>query len=197
MRKSIALAVTAATTAGLAAFVPTAADAASCTVTTLNCGASTATTFTITGGTLSISVPDTADLGTYASSATGTTVQGLLTDASNTPTVVTDTRGGLLDSWQVAVTASDFTTGGGTVPETVLGSTVTAWSGNVTVTNTGGTKTQTTSTAPVAATGALPIASNTGYAGNDSASYTPTISVLVPGTNASGTYSGTITQTVS
>src|SRR5690242_11449992 len=68
--------------------------------------ADTTTTFTLTGGALSISAPASKALG---SAATGSSV---ITAQLGT-TTVTDARGALLGSWTSSVTSTDYTTGAG------------------------------------------------------------------------------------
>jgi hypothetical protein len=182
MRKSLALAVTAAMTTGLVAFIPAVADAAS---------SNTTVTFNLVGGTLSIAAPASVSLADVASSTTASTETGQLGS-----TTVTDTRGSLVGVYTVAVTSSNFTTGAAGPTQTILGSTVTAFSGPATFTNTSAGSVHVTTTAPVAAAGVVPIEGNSAYSGNDSSSYNPTITIPVPATNVAGTYTGTITQTV-
>ncbi|HMC71050.1 MAG TPA: hypothetical protein VKJ07_17970, partial [Mycobacteriales bacterium] len=76
--------------------------------------AGTSTTFTLSGGALSISVPASANL-TPSAVATGTaTLSGTLGSTS-----VTDARGNLTATWTVTVVSTDFQTGTNTANETV------------------------------------------------------------------------------
>src|SRR4051794_17434507 len=91
------------TTVGMGMLAPAAHAAAGDTI----------ATFTISGGTLTISVPNsTVNLGTVAAGS-------LAASGSLGSTTVTDQRGALVAAWTVTVTSTDFTTGGGTTPEKV------------------------------------------------------------------------------
>jgi len=179
MRKTIALAITAATTAGLAAFVPATANAASGT---------TPVTFTLTGGALSLTVPSaTATLTGGALSVTGSSVTGQLGN-----TTVSDARGLLTATDTVTMSTTDFTD--------VQGDTVPA-AGNATGFSGAATPTGTAVPVPtlvgqnIAGTGSaiLTIA----VVGSGGASYNPTVSVAIPAGAVAGTYTGTVTQSVS
>src|SRR5579862_8621422 len=97
MRKSLVFAVAALSTAGVAALVPTSANAASTTV-----------TFSLTGGSLTLSAPASASLSTGALAVGGTSVSGTLGS-----TTVSDTRGSLAHTVTVTMSSSDFTNGAG------------------------------------------------------------------------------------
>jgi len=184
MRKSLALAMTAAMTTGLAALVPAAANAAN---------SNTTVTFTLQGGTLSISAPASANLGTVNSSTSATTVSGQIGS-----TTVTDTRGNLVGLYNVTVTSSDFATGGGTTlgTDAISGATVTAFSGAASFSNATPGAVHLTTSVGVPATGLTPIEGDSAYTGSDTSSYNPTVTIPIPATNIAGTYTGTITQTV-
>src|SRR3954447_6683962 len=97
MRKTIALAITAVTTAGLAAFVPATANAA-CGGALDTCSATTLVTATVGGvGIMSIATTPTAALTGTSSPATGSL--GL--------TTVTDTTTGA-HNWTVSIKTTDF-----------------------------------------------------------------------------------------
>jgi hypothetical protein len=146
-------------------------------------------TFTLTAGALAIDAPATADLGAVGTSSSATAVSGQLGD-----TTVTDGRGGLLSAYVVNLSSGDFTTGAAGPNETILGSTVTAFSGTATHTNATVTKVALeTSTLVPAAT---PIMGLSAYNGTDTSVYNPTVNIPVPATNAAGDYAGVITQTV-
>ena len=148
-------------------------------------------TFSISAGALSISAPSSASLGSFGAGTGVTNVSGKLGS-----TTVSDLRSSLAGAYNVTATASNFTTGAGGLNETVLGANVTMFSGPSTHTNTSATLAVVDTTVGVPAAGVLPILTVTGYTGNDSASYNPTVAIPVPATNAAGTYAGTITQTV-
>jgi hypothetical protein len=155
---------------------------------------STTTTFSLTGGALSISVP--ASPVSLGSAATGaTTLSGQLGNVT-----VTDNRGVLLGSWTSQVSASNFTTGGGSAPETIPVGNVDYWSGLATSVT--GTMTPVPGQLTVAneialSTSASTAFSATGVIGNNSASWNPTLVVSIPSAAVAGTYTGTVTHTVS
>jgi hypothetical protein len=146
-------------------------------------------TFTLTAGALAIDAPATASLGSTSTSSTATTLTGAIGT-----TTVTDNRAAVLAAYTVALTSGDFTTGGGTTQEKILGATVTGFSGPVTHTNATATKVAAQTTTAVAAP--LPIMGLSAYTGTDVASYSPSVTIPIPATNAAGLYTGTITQTV-
>lgn len=147
----------------------------------------TNTSFTLTGGALSVSVPGSATLTGTATNVLATTVSGSLG-----VTTVTDARGALAATWTASVDGTDFTTGGGTGPERVLDDDVDYASGLATAT-----------TGVVVATPGLTqdmSAQRTAMAGvgvgNNSVSWNPTLTVTVPAGNVAGTYTGTITHSI-
>ena len=155
-------------------------------------GAVTLDTNTITAvvvvtGVLSITAPASAGLG--ATAPGGTVSAGLGT------VQVTDNRGSLAVSWTATVSSTSYTTGGGTAAETIpvpdaryLISGFTATTGSATFTPTPVTQMSTAAQAVVTATN---------VAGSNSASWNPVVQVAVPGAAVAGTYSATITHSVS
>lgn len=141
----------------------------------------TGTTFTITGGALSITVPGTADLGSQPAGLTALTATGSLGDVT-----VSDLRG-LLTTWTTTAQSTNFTSGSASVPASsvnyVPGTPNIA--GSLTFTQLPATGLDTPKTV---ATGATIGASN--------ASWNPTISVLLPVGTTVGTYTATITHSV-
>ncbi len=143
-------------------------------------------TVTITAGLLTITAPATASLGT---GTPGTTITGDLGT-----TQVTDDRG-FGASWTVTVSATPFTTGGGTEAETIPPA-------NVTYTITGlsqatGTATFTTTPATTLTTTPQDIVTATNVGGNTTATWNPQIQVTIPPSAIAGQYTATITQSVS
>jgi hypothetical protein len=169
--------------AGLATALPTAAYAGS-----------TTTTFTLTGGALSISVP--AGPVSLGSAATGSSsITGQLG-----PVTVTDNRGLLVAAWTSVVSASNFTTGSGSAAETVGVANVSYWSGLAT----GVTGTAVPTPGQAASVNEVPLSSTgltafslTGGVGNNAATWNPTLVVSIPSAAVVGTYTGTVTHTVS
>src|ERR1700760_5095144 len=150
----------------------------------------TSTTFKVSGGALSISTPDSANLGTAAIGAAD--VSGSLGTVT-----VTDQRASLsLASWTTSVTSSAFTTGQASPNETIPATDV-GYNPGVQTNQTG---------IGVFAPGVLTALTNistpqTAYTavaevGATSVSWNPTITVTLPSSVAAGTYNGTITHSV-
>jgi len=179
MRRTIALAITAATTAGLAAFVPATANAAT--------SGSTPVTFTLTGGAISLTVPSaTATLAGGALTVTGSTVTGQLGSST-----VTDARGLLTVTDTVTMSSSDFTSGANTILAT---GNATGYSGVATPSGTGvPVPTLTGQSLSGAGSTILTVA----IVGSGGATYNPTVSVAIPAGAVAGVYTGTVTQSVS
>ena len=151
--------------------------------------ASTTTTFTLTGGSLSVTAPASVNLGSGAAGSAFTGALGTVT--------VGDLRGGLLSSWTTTASTSDFTTGAATANETIAKAQVSYWSGVATASSGIGTflPGQLTGLLKVVLGAAQTAFSATVTVGNNSTSWNPTI--VVDATNAvTGTYSGTITHSV-
>jgi hypothetical protein len=151
----------------------------------------TTTTFAVTGGALAITVPpSTVSLG---SGTPGTQITAQLGAVQ-----VTDARALLAAAWTSSVTATNFTTGGGTAPETVPNSAVSYWSGPATATTGFGTFTPgqaNTAAAVTLATSRTAFTLTSGVGGN-SATWNPTLIVSVPAAAVVGTYTGTVTHSV-
>lgn len=145
----------------------------------------TTVTFTVTSGALTMSAPGTARFG---SGGPGSTIKGSLGTVS-----VTDGRALDSASWTATVSSTNFTTGGGTPPETTPAADLFYDPGFIT----------TTGVITVAPTGVVLSASpqtvvaGTNGTGINTASWTPVIVVTVPTTAVTGTYTGTITESVS
>lgn len=167
--------------ASIAAVVPTASQAAD-----------TTTTFTLSAaGGLSISVPASKNLGSAATNA------GTLSAQLGTVTV-TDDRGLLAGTWTASVSSTDFTTGLASANETIAKANISYWSGAATAT----TGTLTATPGQLLAINAVTLtASRTAFSaaaivGNNSLSFNPTVTVNIPASSVTGTYSGTITHSV-
>ena len=196
------LAVTAA--AGIA-LTPVAASAATAGPAVLAYSSSTSAsdpnttvTFTVTVGALSLTAPDSVNLG---SGAPGTTITGVLGGGAAGPSVVvTDDRALLTASWIATASASSWTTGTATpaeiIPVTDVGYTVGPITTTGTITATGtnrpaGTAAGDLSGAPQA------VVTGTAGVGDNTAGWDPAISVAVPASAVGGIYTGTLTQSVS
>jgi hypothetical protein len=147
--------------------------------------ANTTVTFAVTSGALTITAPATANLG---SGAPGTDISGEVGT-----TTVTDDRALLSASWNATASATDFTTAGGTTPEIIPATDVDYAPG--TVTTTGGI-TATPHDITLDHEPQLVVAGTAGV-GNNTASWDPTLTVHVPAQAVVGTYTGTLTQSVS
>jgi uncharacterized repeat protein (TIGR01451 family) len=143
-------------------------------------------TLAVVIGVLSITAPGSSDLG---GAAPGGTASGPLG-----PVQVADERNGFA-GWTATVSATDFTTGAGAAAQTIpapdlryLISGFTSTAGSATFTSTPGTDLSNAAQAVVTATN---------VSGDNSAAWSPVIQVAVPGGAVAGTYSGTITHSVS
>ena len=150
------------------------------------CPTTTTVAVTAPGG-LSISVPGSpVSLG---SGAPGTQISRKLGS-----TTVTDQRAVLTATWTASVSATNFTSGGNTISN----SAVLYWSGPATATT--GTGTFVPGQANAAAAQSLNVSrtafSKTTGAGANSATWNPTIVVNIPALAGSGTYTGTVSQSV-
>ena len=146
----------------------------------------TSASVTINGGSLSITVPAAAgNLGTVANAVSGEVISGPLGQVQ-----VNDARNAAAGSgWVASVISTAFTPPSGPA---IAASTVSYTAGPITQF---GTATYTPNN-PNDLTGVSPAVTATGITGDDSATWTPTISVNVPGGMAPGVYSATITHSV-
>ena len=143
-------------------------------------------TITVTGGSLSITVPtDAGNLGSRANSVLGGTVTGPLG-----PVQVNDARSAAAGSgWVASVISTAFTPPSGTA---IAASAVAYTAGTIVKV---GTATYTANDPPDL-TAVVPAVTATGITGDNSATWNPTITVTVPGGFAAGVYSATITHSV-
>jgi hypothetical protein len=143
-------------------------------------------TVTVEGGVLSITVPAAAgNLGTVANTVQGTAITGSLGQVQ-----VDDARSPAAgSSWVASAISTAFTPPAGpAIPASAVGYTA---GGVVKV----GTATHTAHD-PGGLTGVAPVLTASGITGDNSATWTPTITVNVPGGFAAGVYSATITHSV-
>jgi hypothetical protein len=140
-------------------------------------------------GTLDISAPSTAVIGTPG--APGTTITGQLGTVT-----VTDTRGPGPAGWIVSVTASNFITGAGGAGAVVSAGNIMYASGAATATTGNGTFVPSLTAAPLNNVTPLSAFTHANGSGNNSATWNPTLSVHVPVTNVLGSYAGTVTHSV-
>jgi len=148
--------------------------------------ADTTTTFTVSGGALGISAPTSAGLGTGAAAGTLTAQLGAVT--------ATDTRGALGAGWTAAAASTVFAS---SVTGAASITTATYSSGIATTTGTAlFLQGQTTTPAALSST-AVTAYSASASVGNNSATWNPTIVVSIPAQAIAGTYTGTITHSLS
>ncbi|MEA2685631.1 MAG: hypothetical protein QOE93_826 [Actinomycetota bacterium] len=148
----------------------------------------TATTFTITGGALAITVPPTATLGSVSAGAATVAAQlGSVT--------VADTRGALLNSWTTTVSSTTFAraTGTATANETVAVGSIAYSAGASTASS--GLGAFVPGTLP---NGTVPgiAGTHTAFAGNSSTTWDPTLTLTLLSSQVAGTYNGTVTHSV-
>lgn len=148
-------------------------------------------TFTLTAGALTVSDPADKAIGTVA---TGTA------SITNTlgATSVTDNRGALLGTWTSTVDSTDFTTGAATANETITKDLVSYYSGAATAFTGVAVLVPGQATALNAQDMSVSRTafSATGVVGNNSATWIPSVVVSIPSDSVAGTYSGTITHSV-
>jgi hypothetical protein len=173
MRTRSLLVVVAAGLLGLGIALPASAD-------------TTTASVTVTGGTLTISAPAAAgSLGSIANSVSGGTISGTLGQVQ-----VNDARSAAAGSgWVASVISTAFTPSAG---PTIAASFVSYTAGTITKV---GTATYTANN-PGNLTGVSAAVTATGITGDNSATWTPTINVAVPGGTVATTYSAIITHSV-
>lgn len=140
----------------------------------------TVASFALIGGSVGVSLPVVANLGTADTGAV--TVNGNLGS-----TQVTDTRG-LSVGWQVSAATTGFLSDSGTRSVAVTynpGS----------ITKTGTVTPVSLGTVPLTSVPA-PVVTGTLALGNNSATWNPQISVTLPADSLAGTYTGTVTTSV-
>lgn len=150
--------------------------------------AGTTTTFALTGGALSVSEPASKNLGSVANTAG--TVSGALGNVT-----VTDERGLLAATWTATVGTTTFTTGTGTANETIDQASVSYDSGAIGASS--GLNGVFAGTATPVALGTSKTAATGVAVGNNSATWNPTVTIAIPSQGIAGTYTGTITHSVS
>lgn len=143
--------------------------------------ADTTTTFALVGGTLSVAVPASADLGSASSGVSA--IKGSLGS-----TQVTDNRGVTL-GWTASAASAGFTGAGGKTQSTG----VTYSSGALTKT---GTIVVTGSDTVPLTSSATPVVLGTLAVGNNTASWNPQLMVSLPADSLAGSYTGTVTTSV-
>lgn len=143
--------------------------------------ADTATTFTLTGGELTLSVQTSAALVNEASGVAANEITGTLGVVT-----VTDARGGTA-GWVASAASSTFTGTG-------LSTSADVAYANGTVTETGTNTVAADSTASIST--ARAVATATAVSGNNTASWNPTLTVSMPAGSLAGSYAGTVTTSL-
>ena len=143
--------------------------------------ADTATTFSLTGGVLTLSVGATAALTNEASGVDANVITGSLGAVS-----VTDARGGTT-GWVTSAASTTFT---GTDLSVSAGVAYT----NGTVTETGISDVAAVTAASIVSV--IPVATATAVSGNNTASWDPTLDVSMPAGALAGDYAGTVTTSL-
>jgi hypothetical protein len=145
----------------------------------------TTVTFAVGSGLLTMTAPPAVDLG---AGLPGTTLTGVMG-----ATTVTDDRALLAASWTATASETDFTTGGVTTPETIPASAAGYDPGTITVVS--GTLTPTAHTITLT-NGAQPVVDATGV-GDSVTRWDATLTLLIPPFAVTGSYTGTLAQSVS
>jgi hypothetical protein len=145
----------------------------------------TTVTFAVTSGALTMTAPTAAALGSGAPGGSISSQLGTVT--------VTDNRALASASWTATVASTTFTTGTGTGAETIPVADAFYDPGAITTTG----LITVTPTGVVLSNTPQAVVAGTAGAGNNSASWNPRIVMTVPTTAVSGSYTGTITHSVS
>jgi hypothetical protein len=149
--------------------------------------ADTTVTFSVSVGSLVITAPISANLGTGTAGTTiGPTAIGNVE--------VFDERAALGATWTATVSSTNFTTGSGTGPEMIPAGDITYNGGPVTTT---GTVTAPALPAFTLSGGSKTAVVATAINGDNTATWDPTLTVAVPASAVGGAYTGTITHSVS
>jgi uncharacterized repeat protein (TIGR01451 family) len=144
-----------------------------------------AVSISVVTGDLSVTAPASANLG---SAAAGETLTGLLGSYQ-----VTDNRAAAGASWTATITATGFTTGAGTPALTIPARDADYLTSPLTTT---GTATFTRTAATTLSGSPQTIVTATGANGDNSAAWTASAAVHLPGSAVAGTYAGVITCSV-
>jgi hypothetical protein len=183
MKKSLFCVLSVAAVIGTA-LTSTAASAA-VTATPAGDPATTTMTFAVTSGALTLTVPASAVLG---SGAPGGSASGPLGAVS-----VADNRALLAASWTVTASSTNFVTGAGTTDEVIPVADETYDPGGITTTG----RITATGTSRTLSTAAQTVVAGTAGVGNNTAAWDPTIEIIIPAAAVNGTYTATLTQSVS
>jgi hypothetical protein len=142
-------------------------------------------TLTLSGGSLHISAPASAILGTAVADSAGTTISSKIGDVT-----VTDNRAAAAGSGWIATAISTALTP--TSGPALSAHRMSYDSGTIIVTGT----VTCTDQDPTDLTGVSPAVVATAITGSNSATWNPTLTVTIPGSFVSGIYTGAITHSV-
>jgi hypothetical protein len=161
--------------------------------------ATTPLTFTVTSGDLSITAPTTsATLGT-GTGLQGTTMSGNL----GGPVTVTDNRAALVAAWTVSASVTNWSSTTLTTTKTIPATNTTYLTGDIT--STGGITATPVSANPIALAitptlpapaSDVPVVHGPTGSGDNTATWDPTIAVLMPLNVVADAYTATLTQSV-
>ena len=175
--------------AGVVMLVALPSQAGTCAAST-TCNTSVTLTVTAAGG-LTVTVPDGPV--SIPSGTPGNSTSGQLGSIT-----ASDQRATITATWTDSVTTTDFTTGGGSGPETITKSAISYWSGPATATT--GTGTFVPGEINAAASQALDVSrtafSKTSGSGSNSATWNPTLVIAIPSQAVAGLYTGTVSHSV-
>jgi hypothetical protein len=138
---------------------------------------------------LTITVPDTASLGSAHPGGTISASMGTVTVADTRPAA---------QSWTATVSATNATTGGGTSAETITNAGIAYWSGPVTAFSGAATRTagQPTAAQRVPLSTTVTAFTSRKSGGTTSTSWAPTLVITIPAQAVAGTYTTTVTHAV-
>jgi hypothetical protein len=143
----------------------------------------TVATLTVAGGSLSITMPATANLGSRTNTLGGGVLDGSLGQMQ-----VVDARSGTA-GWVASAISTTFAKSGATA---IAAGSVSYTAGTIT---TVGTATYTANN-PISLAPVSPVVTATAVSGDNSATWTPMIHVIIPGGATVGDYTATITHSV-
>jgi hypothetical protein len=192
MLKAVAVATVAAAVSALVATASPAAAACGATGDVCTATPATNVSFTVSAGTLTISAQATATtqpavLGSNGATATIPLGSTTVSDARLAPA-----------AWTMTATASTFTSAGGTIAKTQASFSVQAgWAAPSGMSLPTFATPPSTTVQAVDNNGSRVLMATTAGGTNNGVTFTPVLTVAVPTTATAGTYTGTVTQSVS
>ncbi|EFC85206.1 hypothetical protein [Parafrankia sp. EUN1f] len=148
----------------------------------------TTVTFTLTGGTLDITVPGPSPVNLGSFAVTAPTVSGPLGNVT-----VTDSRGLASATWIASVTSSAFAGSGTAAGVTIPASAIAYTPGTITASN---VSTTGSNVAALSGTAQTAVTATAGT-GLNTATWDPTLTITIPSASkVAGTYTATVTHSV-